>query len=89
MKNLKKILSAVFFSISFCAFSEISFESPEINSQDKILFTINREKRLFTYSFILKQLSKDIEYDLKKKENDNISMSKLYKLILYKRKIIM
>ena len=42
MKNLKKILSAVFFSISFCAFSEISFENPEINSQDKILFTIKQ-----------------------------------------------
>ena len=43
MKKIKRILTAVFFSISLCVSAEISFENPEINSQDRILFTIKHE----------------------------------------------
>ncbi len=43
MKKIKRILEAVFFSVSLCVSAEISFENPEINSKDRILFTVKHD----------------------------------------------
>ena len=48
-----------------------------------------KEKRLFTYQFILEKTSDELKKEILKKENSEISILKLYKKILLKRKVIM
>ena len=48
-----------------------------------------KEKRFFTYQSILLKTSNDVMNEMSKKENSEISILKLYKMVLLKRKIIM
>lgn len=46
MKKRKKykLLAAavVFFTAAFCVYSEISFGEPDLNNQNKVVFTVNQ-----------------------------------------------
>ena len=48
-----------------------------------------KEERLFTYEAILKNTCNEILEEMKKIENNEISISKIYKRILLKKKVIM
>ena len=50
---------------------------------------IIKEKRLFTYQYILQKTNKDLINELQKNENSENSVLKMYKMILLKRKVIM
>ncbi len=43
LRKIKFMTAVVFFAAAFCVYSEISFENPNLNSQDKLLFSINHD----------------------------------------------
>jgi len=48
---------------------------------------IIKEKRLFSYQNILKNIEKEMKYEMDRKENEGLNISLIYKNIIYKRKI--
>jgi hypothetical protein len=67
-------------------FSEKSFCNYGIRCNYRHIF---KEKRLFTYTSLINNISKDFFIELSKKENYDITMLQLYNQIISRRKVIM
>ena len=41
--KLKVVSAVVFFAAAFCVYADISFENPDLNQENKVLFTVNHK----------------------------------------------